>query len=992
MDNSTKRLNLKVPSPHPSQAGIISANDTPTPTRVLNSFILKSKEVGLFDNSASVSTQELDSDGTNNPFAETFKRAINDTVTTKDDNLINTSKYEETSLTTSKNTNDHIATLYNLGKTLLQSSNHDPVYVQKPTVEIVPASPQQPDTAIHLSPSIINPDHMQINCNAGAVTQQTHNTSVQQQIERNNSNVQAGIQLDNFNTNKISNDNDVIDINKTSKIYCGQQHKDYQSLSSQIFSQANNSSRLSRIKGNLVAIDLGSPNIFSPTQSPLILSPSSALLQGHDLFRIINPSRHNLFSGASNYDGDTQTDSWSSMSNPANSLPSPGSMLLLQTSLQHQHQQHHHHNHQQQQGNNQQQQISGANQPNTVADHSFQSNEIAGDQISAAKILNNHQAMTGADINSPSYMSNQNLLQQYQYQQQHSDQTAKHLSNHNHQYPSLSQADYAQVILKQQTALYNDLVHQYQQANHNLLFSTMPIRNQLVQTAENANNPTVGQIISSAPQSTSSTSSKPLDTPIIGSTNTYQSDAGSSLTSATVKPTNLVSTMISMAKNTINNNNNSIHPSQMSQRPMSNDKNVCEYTDETAPCSHFQQQTTQSLGTGSNSQTLNGSQQQRSPMVTDCEVSKGDNILDSSSFYRVKSLPGDNHNQTMVYEENSLMEKKITNEHAAQQRLKQHYEPAVNFDKALTILDRQQNLTANHEKRQERTINTVSNEVHTSNHTWPSVGADQSHDAFTILASRPVSLDQVTCKSIPPIHAEQLSGSKDMVLDELSSFPATRAVPQIECQNVNGDHLMERDDDITKAKDTDAKKFQRSKKNPTQAAMTQSDNSTLVSGLEKASINGRPVTIIQNDSLPNTKNRDNIAMLNQKATRCDLEKTEVTIKKRSGGRRRRNVTCEELQARKNRSKERNRVAAKRCRQKRKVFIDELRKKTDNLDQLNQRLQVSNVGLHTKVYKLNSLHKLPNIRSTCSRYHLMIFITKQMKWNNHTQSSERKHES
>lgn len=67
---------------------------------------------------------------------------------------------------------------------------------------------------------------------------------------------------------------------------------------------------------------------------------------------------------------------------------------------------------------------------------------------------------------------------------------------------------------------------------------------------------------------------------------------------------------------------------------------------------------------------------------------------------------------------------------------------------------------------------------------------------------------------------------------------------------------------------------------------------------------------------------------------------QAKLKKRPGGRRRRNVTSEELQARKNRSKERNRVAAKRCRQKRKVFMDELRKRTDHLDQLNQRLQVS----------------------------------------------------
>jgi len=67
---------------------------------------------------------------------------------------------------------------------------------------------------------------------------------------------------------------------------------------------------------------------------------------------------------------------------------------------------------------------------------------------------------------------------------------------------------------------------------------------------------------------------------------------------------------------------------------------------------------------------------------------------------------------------------------------------------------------------------------------------------------------------------------------------------------------------------------------------------------------------------------------------------ETVVKKKSkGGRKKKQVTHEELMARKNRSKERNRVAAKRCRQKRKQFLDELRGRIDNLNDLNKKLQV-----------------------------------------------------
>lgn len=68
--------------------------------------------------------------------------------------------------------------------------------------------------------------------------------------------------------------------------------------------------------------------------------------------------------------------------------------------------------------------------------------------------------------------------------------------------------------------------------------------------------------------------------------------------------------------------------------------------------------------------------------------------------------------------------------------------------------------------------------------------------------------------------------------------------------------------------------------------------------------------------------------------------TLVVKKKSKGGRKKKLITDEEMVARKNRSKERNRVAAKRCRQKRKQFLDELRGRIDNLNDMNRKLQVS----------------------------------------------------
>ncbi|KAG9510948.1 Cyclic AMP-responsive element-binding protein 5 [Fragariocoptes setiger] len=105
-----RKLNLRVPSPRSisqhssggatggggggSSGGV--SNDTPTPTRVLNCFLQKSQEVGLFDNTASVIQRTQsgsdksndhvcpnasgtdDESSSTNPFAETFKRAISE--------------------------------------------------------------------------------------------------------------------------------------------------------------------------------------------------------------------------------------------------------------------------------------------------------------------------------------------------------------------------------------------------------------------------------------------------------------------------------------------------------------------------------------------------------------------------------------------------------------------------------------------------------------------------------------------------------------------------------------------------------------------------------------------------------------------------------------------------------------------------------------------------------------------------------------------------
>lgn len=83
---------------------------------------------------------------------------------------------------------------------------------------------------------------------------------------------------------------------------------------------------------------------------------------------------------------------------------------------------------------------------------------------------------------------------------------------------------------------------------------------------------------------------------------------------------------------------------------------------------------------------------------------------------------------------------------------------------------------------------------------------------------------------------------------------------------------------------------------------------------------------------------------------------EIVVKKKSkGGRKKKIITHDELLARKSRSKERNRVAAKRCRLKRKQFLDELCGRIDNLNDLNKRLQKENNLLRGELDILKQHH-------------------------------------
>lgn len=85
--------------------------------------------------------------------------------------------------------------------------------------------------------------------------------------------------------------------------------------------------------------------------------------------------------------------------------------------------------------------------------------------------------------------------------------------------------------------------------------------------------------------------------------------------------------------------------------------------------------------------------------------------------------------------------------------------------------------------------------------------------------------------------------------------------------------------------------------------------------------------------------------------------TQEPVKKKSkGGRKKKIISHEELITRKNRSKERNRVAAKRCRQKRKQFLDELRGRIDDLNELNAKLQKENTMLKGELETLKKHHR------------------------------------
>lgn len=83
---------------------------------------------------------------------------------------------------------------------------------------------------------------------------------------------------------------------------------------------------------------------------------------------------------------------------------------------------------------------------------------------------------------------------------------------------------------------------------------------------------------------------------------------------------------------------------------------------------------------------------------------------------------------------------------------------------------------------------------------------------------------------------------------------------------------------------------------------------------------------------------------------------EAVVKKKSkGGRKKKLISQEEMIARKNRSKERNRVAAKRCRQKRKQFLDTLRDRIESLNDMNNKLQKENSILKSQLELIKRHH-------------------------------------
>lgn len=86
-------------------------------------------------------------------------------------------------------------------------------------------------------------------------------------------------------------------------------------------------------------------------------------------------------------------------------------------------------------------------------------------------------------------------------------------------------------------------------------------------------------------------------------------------------------------------------------------------------------------------------------------------------------------------------------------------------------------------------------------------------------------------------------------------------------------------------------------------------------------------------------------------------------KKSKGGRKKKLITHEEFVQRKNRSKERNRVAAKRCRQKRKQLLDELHDQKEELIKINVTLEEENAVLKRELATLISHHSICDIRVT-----------------------------
>uniref|UniRef100_A0A3Q4HDJ7 Cyclic AMP-dependent transcription factor ATF-2 n=1 Tax=Neolamprologus brichardi TaxID=32507 RepID=A0A3Q4HDJ7_NEOBR len=91
--------------------------------------------------------------------------------------------------------------------------------------------------------------------------------------------------------------------------------------------------------------------------------------------------------------------------------------------------------------------------------------------------------------------------------------------------------------------------------------------------------------------------------------------------------------------------------------------------------------------------------------------------------------------------------------------------------------------------------------------------------------------------------------------------------------------------------------------------------------------------------------------LQQPAT--STTETPVTVQTDTGGRRRR-TTSEDPDEKRRKFLERNRAAASRCRQKRKVWVQSLEKKAEDLASMNARLQTEVTDLRNEVARLKQL--------------------------------------